>query len=432
MTSSSQAVPLPDDIGAYLALNGWQRVEGGRAASIWSNRSLRDADGSQLLMPHLREASDYADRVALLLDQVAIVKRESVDKVRQDAALVHFDVAPIRASDESAIDDSIPLQAGLELMTAARKMIVAAAGATERRASHFGRSLSGRAREHSQVVRLGQTRRGSYIVPIISRARFSLEPERHEEHLDVGVEESLFERRVMSTFATALGTLEEIAVTSGRSVKGSELSDAVSVGVSRELCMGVLRALKSASISDLQIAFNWAPASVPPRHAPTEVQFPDAAIDELVDVAERLRTLDVPRSDVLYGLVTELRHRPNDPSPRVGVEALVGRRVRIVYMDVTPEQYEVAQWCHERYKVMVRGKLRAPTGDRAEMTEVEYFGQDQALDLPNLPPPLARGSAPSDSGPVPDSPRRALNRPRVPKKSKGLPRGSEGPSGSSG
>ena len=49
-------------------------------------------------------------------------------------------------------------------------------------------------------------------------------------------------------------------------------------------------------------------------------------------------------------------------------------------MTLTPEQYEIAQACHERAKVFVRGELRAPVGDRAEM-RVDYFGPDEALNL---------------------------------------------------
>ena len=375
MSEAEASIPTPDDLTAYLTLRGWQRREGGRSASIYSNPD--DFRTSPLLVPLLTSARDYADRVLMLMQQLSVLQHESVETVRRDASLVHFDVAAIRAADETAIDDSIPLQAGVELYSAARKMVVAAAGATLRRASHFGRSLPGAAREHSRVVRLGQTQRGSYVVPIISRARFALQ-NAPEEHLDIKVEESLFERRVMSTLATSLGTLEEIAVNMRHKPNKADIADAVSVGVSRELCLGVLTALKSPAISELSIAFQWAPATNRPRDAPERVAFTDEAMLSLQGIAESLRVLDLPLEDVLYGLVIELRHRPNDEQRRVGVEALIGRRVRTVYMDLTPEQYEIAQECHERSKVLVRGQLRAPVGDRAEMA-VDYFGPDASL-----------------------------------------------------
>lgn len=397
--SPDAPLPNPDDLRAYLTLNGWQQVEGGPVASIWSRPTSQDPDRASLLMPHLVDATDYSDRAHMLLSELARELNEPAEKVRQDAVLVHFDVAPIRAADDVAIDDSIPLHAGLELFQAARKMIVAAAGATERRASQFGRSLPGRARQHSHVVRVGQTQRGSYIVPIISRARYSFGDAIPEQHLDVAVEESLYERRVMSTFATALGTLEEVAVRRSRSPKGSELTDAVGEGVSRELVLGVLRALKSEAISGISVGFRWAPASTPPRNAPELVEFPAEAGDSLRSVAERLRTLDTPRRDVLYGVVTELRHRPNDPDRRVGVEALIGKRVRTVYMTLSPAQYEIARACHERSKVFVRGELRAPVGERAEM-KVDYFGPDEALNLSFDPDP---------SGPLPPNVRLSPN-----------------------
>ena len=117
--------------------------------------------------------------------------------------------------------------------------------------AQFGRSLPGKARQHSQVVRLGQTRR------LVHRSHHRVglttgwpNQRRLDHHLDVKVEQSLFDRRVMSTFAHAMGTLEEIAVKRGKEPTGAELSDAVGDGVSRELCIGVIKALKSKVISD--------------------------------------------------------------------------------------------------------------------------------------------------------------------------------------
>lgn len=379
MIDPGKSTPTPEDLTAYLTLKGWHRQEGGRSASIWSPSVPTEADDwmdSALLVPHVPSAADYADRVSMLVEQLSMLQQRPPDTIRREASLVHFDVAPVRAADP-AIDDSIPLQSGLELYSAAKKIVVAAAGATMRRQSHFGRQIPSAAREHAQHVRVGQTERGSYIVPIISRARFGLAESVPEQHLDVQVEESLFDRRVMSTLATALGTLEQLT-DPGRPPEGPDLTDAVHEGVSRELCVGLAKALRAPAISDLSIAFQWAPATSPPRGAPASVAFTDDTVDLLDHISESLRVLDLPREDVLYGLVTELRHRPNDAEPRVGVEALIGRRVRTVYMTLTPEQYEVAKECHERSKVLVRGKLRAPTGERASM-EVDYFGPDASL-----------------------------------------------------
>jgi hypothetical protein len=318
----------------------------------------------------------------MLLRELATHLQKPVETVRREANLVYFDVVPVRAAD-AGIDDSIPLQASIELYSAVRKLVVASAGATLRRTSQFGRGLPGQARSHSRIVRVGQTQRGSYVVPVISRARFaestgpSKSPKLEDQHLDIEVEESLFERRALSTMASALDVLHSMA-SGEREATGADLSDAVDAGVSRELCLGVEKALQSPSISELSLEFQWAAAARPPRTQVAGVSFTDESKEIVGRISDRLRVLDRPREDVLYGLVTELRHRPHDSQPRVAVEALVGRRIRTVYMNLTPEQYEVAQECHDRTKVVVRGQLSAPPGDRAEM-EVEHFGPDPSL-----------------------------------------------------
>jgi hypothetical protein len=383
MTADSQSAPSVgvNDLRTYLTLQGWHMRDGGRSASLWENRDIPEPDrfDQMLLLPHIESAPDYGDRVSMAIEQLAQFQEESAEAILQKAALVHFDVAPMRAADDSAaIDDSIPLEAGYELYTAARKMIVAAAGATIRRQSHFGRSLPWAAREHSRSVRIGQTQRGSYIVPIISRARFGVDANRPpDQHLDVDVEESLFDRRVLTTFAGALGALQDLT-DSDRVAHPSEIADAVSVGVSRELCVSLANALDAQEISSIDISFEWSPAATPPRNVPTKVSFSDASAQLLHDFGDSLKTLDRPREDVIFGMVTDLRYRTNDPEGRVGVETLIDRRPRAVWMNLTPEQYEVAKQCHGHSKVMVRGRLNIPKGGRAEM-DVTYFGPDASL-----------------------------------------------------
>ena len=98
MSNLAQDAPQPEDVAAYLELHGWRRTDGGRTASLWTTEDERVAAEPQLLVPHLKSASDYSDRVDLLIQQLAGVLQESEEKVRQDVILVHFDVAPLSAA----------------------------------------------------------------------------------------------------------------------------------------------------------------------------------------------------------------------------------------------------------------------------------------------------------------------------------------------
>lgn len=364
-------MPQPDDMASYLTILGYARESRGRSASFW-----RSADGQEVLLPEETSAPDYERRIEMLASDVGRGTHATIDQILRRAAHVHFDVAPMRAAGASDDDGSIPLNVSVELYEAARRLVIASAGATIRRQGFFGKSIPAAAREHAKTVRVGQTMRGSYIIPIISRARFGL-PEMKAEHLEVKTEESLFDRRVMATMARALGTLETL-LNSESETSQATLNEAVGEGISRELCLAVRRAVAPPTVSEMGMSFEWAPMTEPPSGTPQLVTFDHEADELLGRMAKRLKTIDRPYEDVIYGVVSDLSHRSNDPERNVGVEALVGKRVRVVWMKLNTEMYQTAHDAHERRKVVVTGRLSVPKGERATM-EVTSFGLDNTL-----------------------------------------------------
>lgn len=378
MTSPSSSQLKPDEFAAYLRASGWRREEDGRAASVWTKSGVEDGT---VLVPRLMGASDYEKRIALLSEQIARIELRDPRAVREDVARVFCDISELRLEGDGVEWDqnTVPLQAGSELYASAKKLVVAAAGATIRRQGHFGRSMPIRAKEHAKHVRLGQTRPGSYVVPVISDAG-TIGASARAEHLDVEVETSLFERRVMVTLSRALGTLQELVSHPSAFPSQSDVVDAVGEGVSRELCIAVETVLQSDSATkDFSVSFRWAPAAGRPPLVGGSANFPRPAARAITHIAEVLRTAERPRENVLFGVVTHLEHHPGDLHGRIGIEALVGRRARTVWMDLPLAEYAIAVQCHEHgRRVVVRGQLRAPAGDRASM-EVSDFAPETLL-----------------------------------------------------
>ncbi|MFK0226652.1 hypothetical protein ACIQUL_12900 [Streptomyces sp. NPDC090303] len=110
----------------------------------------------------------------MLVEDLARISAEDTRTVQDAIASVYHDVTDLRASHPTIRDGSIPLDAGSELFQSAKRLRVASAAATIRRQGHF-RNFPTRARDQARDVRLGQTRKGSYIVPIISQARSPLD-----------------------------------------------------------------------------------------------------------------------------------------------------------------------------------------------------------------------------------------------------------------
>jgi hypothetical protein len=380
MTSATEPSVGVDEITTYMRLEGWLPSERGPLAELWIHPSREE---SVVWVPKIVRASDFSRRVEVLLSDLSRFEERDVEAIQHDIAVVHFDVTSLKAKHPQLIDGSIPLPAGYELFQAAQKMVIASAAATVRRQGHFGRRMPKLARDHARHVRLGQTRRGSYILPVISRA-YAIPEETHvagnEVHLDVEAEIELFDRRVASTMARALSVLEEIAVEADREPTMATIHDAVGEGVSRELCLALSSIILVDEVGELDVEFSWARATPAPRNAAGEVTFPKESAEIVKDIGERLKEIQRPREDVLFGLVTDLHQDSVQESRggKVGIETLIDRRLRTVWFDLDEEDHRIAQRCYaERRRVMVRGILHP---GRETTMEVNSFLPDYSLE----------------------------------------------------
>ena len=365
----------PEQIRSYLKVTGWSPVSGGDLAELWS---LPGPGEEVVLIPMKPSAPDFAKRTRILLHDLSRIESRRESAVHDAISTVYHDVTDLRASHPSMADGSIPLEAGYEMFISAKRLRVASAAATIRRQGHF-RNFPIRARDQAREVRLGQTRRGSYIVPIISQAR---SPEDvyspGQDQIDIQVEETLFDRRVTATMSRALGVLEEMAA-SDREPTPSEIADSVGEGVSYELCQALSKVVSVGSVDALDVTFNWSQVAAPPPGSSSHVEFNHAAIDIVNRVSEHLKARLYAREHVVYGIVTNLSREPDDETGRVGVKTVIHRRARTVWIDLNDTSYHDAVRCHDAgIPVRVRGVLSSPPGGHATM-QVSDFGPDPSL-----------------------------------------------------
>jgi hypothetical protein len=375
--TASNTMPDSTETLAYLKHTGWQPVSRTRVAEYWTHPGH---DELEVLVPLIRTASDYEKRFRLLTGDLARFEQRETQRVHEDISLVFDDVTQLRAHGTET-DGSIPLQSGISVFNSATKLIIAAASATLRRQSYIRRT-SARAREHASRVRLGHTRRGSYIVPIISKAARPPEYALDTETLpiDPEIEDSLFDRRVVVTLSRALGTLQVLAVTRDSMPRPSEVTDAVGEGVSYELCKGITDVLAPRELDEIDIDFKWALGAAKPLAPVEALSFPAAALEPLNQIASQLKTMPQERQDIIFGVVEDLHDSESEPDTVIGIRALVDSRVRIVWVTLDKASYRLALRCHEnRQRVVVRGTLRTPHNRRATMSPT-YFGPEDTLD----------------------------------------------------
>ncbi|WP_157521961.1 hypothetical protein [Herbidospora cretacea] len=367
------------EITTYLGLEGWTPSMGGSIAEIWTHE---EHSSENILIPKIEAASDFPKRVRLLLRDLSRIEQRDPDEISREISLVHYDVTNLRAQHPQLIDNSIPLTAGYDLFQAARKLVISSAAATIRRQGHFGKSVPHQARDHARHVRLGHTQRGSYILPVISRAlpaAAETPAEDNRIHLDINVEESLFDRRVISTMASALKTLEDMAVTADRMPSARTVTEAVAEGVSREMCQALDAVISSEAVAELDVTFDWSRSMRPPGANIRNISFPKESAVIVERIAEQLKSVRQEREHVLYGLITDLHHEAEEGAlgGRVGMETILDHRRRVVWFDLDEDTYQLAVRCHgSRKRVIARGILRL--GNPPVMT-VSYFAPDTTL-----------------------------------------------------
>ncbi|MFF1897379.1 hypothetical protein [Streptomyces sp. NPDC058206] len=367
-----------DELVSYLSRAGWTRTRTGTLAELWQPT---DDISSSVLVPRAADATDFKRTVAILTAEVARQEQRPPEDVRRDIARQFLDVTDLRAEDDDIDEGTISLQAGLGLFNAANHLMVSAAAATIHRQGYYGTSIPKAAHAHARRLRLGQTRQGSYVVPIISNARFGT-TSRYEDgvpRLDVQSEDTYFDRRVLATLSRSLETLSEMATNRDTTPSRSEVLDSVGEGVSSELCAAVLEVIEKGKVDVFDISFNWAPASPVPAELRSHVVFTQETASIVTEIRRELKESEEPSDTVLYGVIRRMSLKANEESGRVTLETLIDGRRRSVSFDLDLATYRrAAQYHGDRRRVVVTGTLDASPGRPASM-DVRTFGPDTSV-----------------------------------------------------
>jgi hypothetical protein len=367
----------PQDALAFLRENGWSPWgdSGGRGvAELWQ-RSVRGRR-QEVLVPLRPEAVDYQRAWRDLLSQVATFEQQSPAAVAEAMLFVSADVAEWRAVQASEHEYTLPLDDAQKLISSVRDALVAAASASLQRRSYFGHHKTKQAREHARLVRMGQTRRGSYIIPIISRlpgAEVDAKQPPEERLLEATVVP--YQRQVMATLARGLSTVHRLAVQAEQEPSTRDLNEAVVEGVSAELCEAVGGSFAATTIRELDVSFKWASRIAPPRGAENQMIFPMETMPVVASMARRLRESDTPGSQLIFGTVVNLHRNEDEDVGVVTVNMVLGNERRQVRMRLRPDAHDVATDAYKRRRVIsAYGVLNRPSGRGWYLDDVTDFG----------------------------------------------------------
>lgn len=275
----------------------------------------------------------------------------------------------LRAANDIVIRGSIPLGAGVSLVSSAWSMLRAAATTSVRPRAHIGGNFSKRADELAETARLGHTQEGSYVIPILMPLSDPSE-ERAKEPALTGLEIERVswepsERRIMRTFAQALAAVDQTIVQPEHTPRVSQMQPAVIAGVSRELVSALHRIVSDESVASFEATFSWAQAVTAPASVPLQVRIPADAATRLGEAARRLKSSSYSPDEIITGPIVEVRHVPEDPFGEISVQTMRRGRMTEVRVRLSVDQLEPTfEWARRSRPVAVSGRIRRSPGQR--------------------------------------------------------------------
>lgn len=349
----------PSALRAYLEFQGWQKAEPyGQFSEVYTSA------GKELIIPVSKTIADYASAIGSALQFIA--KVESRDDLAIYVDLIQADRDVIRVRAPEADDDgSIGVDPGVEIVQDARNLIAAAASAAldPRRAYHVGKIQ--KVDEYMRRVRLGQTEHGSFVVTLLAPMPPALS-EAKQTSLWPSLEQEPYERQVTRVLTEALHSAHAALVESNRGHGIEAFSNAVSKGVSANLCEAVASIVDQANGADVSVT--WART----RPAPTrreQIVFDRADGEILREVARQFRLREPRRDERIIGYVIDLHREEDESAGRITIKALIDKKIRSLFIDLSPMDYNIALEAHKKQApITLIGDLE-PEGQRWRISD---------------------------------------------------------------
>ena len=345
-TAALQAVS-PAALVAYAQSEGWARME-----TYGEHSDVYAADGlPEIIVPRTAMLGDYPQVVTQLINIFAEAASADAPAVYRDLVTADRDVVRIRAVSADP-DGSVSVEDGLQMVQGAHEILLAAACSLKNPQPLYRGGANKEASQFLKQARLGQTEQGSFVVTLLTPA-ISM-PMRRSLWNDVISEEFPPERKITARLAEALeaARLASEQVVGGKS---DAFQDSVQLGVSANLCDGIVMAAEP--FSAVEISLSWA-RTRPMEKARNVTHFNDDDVVRLREAARTFRERE-PRPDTeLFGFIHLLKRPPSDDDGSVTLRTLLDGQMQSVSATLKQSDYDRAIQAHRlKYPVILAGDL---------------------------------------------------------------------------
>lgn len=283
-------IPLKvDDIASYLAESGWERDPlGWRGASVWQHPG-----DYEVLVPVHDDMGDGDRRIREILRCLSAVEDRPTDEIALEISRPQLDKQFFRTFPANHDSGYTSLLSGVQTVQGIRN-ILGTAARTVLEGPHF--AFAGRAPgavgDVLRAAELGPSRAGSYIVEVRLAVDVTVRTPSGED---------MSGRAVLVQMLEAVSAAQ-IAVSTD---SPAAFDDAVTAGVSADLCKALSDFSGTSRSEPFEIAFRW--SRLQPLDAPSHVLvFPENSGSLLQAAAGRLRSLNASGPATVTGLIKGL------------------------------------------------------------------------------------------------------------------------------
>ncbi|MFE2532593.1 hypothetical protein [Streptomyces sp. NPDC059371] len=349
----------PTAVSQFLAAHHWElEATQSDIKQIWRLPRGGGVADARIMLPLATDYVDFKQRFNDTLFALGSIHDWDAVELYEQIVATRADLFFVRL-DQAMLDGTIPFrQAELALESLYKMMRSAAKTAENPEGSGRGRTSASVTDFLEDDVRLGHTKRGSFIFTIVSRLGDQV-PE-----TDVTAEISPFPRRVMETLARGLETTRQLT----QQWDDSVLESPGSRGLSTGLVESLEELTKPAHLRQLDLSFEWAAAEPRPDVGLATIVMDRDIFPELLAVRERLVRQEEPSRHVtLLGTVKKLSRddsaNDDDDTALVTVAADVNRKQRLVHMTLSGVDHDWAILAYQqRLPFTVSGDLAFERG----------------------------------------------------------------------
>ena len=363
----------PPALAAFARGEGWVKTEPyGSHADVYIGESR-----PEIVLPRTDLLADYASVVSRLIGIFGEVTERDELAIYRDLVGADHDVVRVRAV-RTEDDGSVLLDEGVELVSQAREMLLAAACATRAPQPVYRAGANREATEYMKQVRLGQTEHGSFVVTLMAPVPPMLQLILDDSWSDISDEP--YERQVTRCLVRALEASRDAAERAHSGDGALAFEQAVGSGLSANLCDAVGKLIEQSS--GLEVSVSWARTRPTPERR-TSILFSENDAGAFKEAARTFRARE-PRPDVqLFGSVHKLTRGEHEIEGQVTFKVDMDGRIQSVASVLDQSNYSVAIRAHEaRNPVVVKGDL-SRIGQRWRVTNAavrELASDDDDVD----------------------------------------------------